>query len=45
MILSDLPTPAEALVHATRMVLELRAGGKPLHIPDQVRAGFFEIML
>src|SRR5438270_3056294 len=31
MIFSDLPRPAEALLHTTEFLPGLRAGGKPLH--------------
>ncbi len=41
MILSDLPTPAEALVRTTKIMPGLRAGGKPVPIPDQVRDRLF----
>jgi hypothetical protein len=39
MISSDLPTPAEALIHTTGTMPGLRAGGKPMSIPHHARGG------
>ena len=44
MIFSDLPTPAEALVHTTMIMPGLRAGGKPVPTRIKSGAGFFGIM-
>jgi hypothetical protein len=44
MILSDLPTPAEALIHAIRIIPRLRADGKPVPTAHRVRGMLFGIM-
>jgi len=44
MIVSDLPSPAEASSQAMKTVHGLRAGGKPVSIPDRVEDKLFGIM-